>query len=226
MDLLTTRIHHSELHFIGHWHTHTHTHTQCPQSIAVSTSRFLATDFTEGDSWACRTQVLLSQPPVRNSGQLRTQLDPRLATISHQPHSLLFTGWLPTELSHSPTSYFTSLHSTELLTRCKVKVTLRLTISQSVSLDVEPHLGLMTRYLLLFDSYGLVFVGRPLLREDASVFCIYCWPLHWTWTPDSLLQTFLHGSHRKHRSCVGLRWRGKVFTEPLLSKGLFYPPIA
>jgi hypothetical protein len=44
----------------------------------------------------------------------------------------------------------------------KVKVTLRLKISQSVSLGVEPHLGLMTRYLLLFDSYGLVFVGRPL----------------------------------------------------------------
>jgi hypothetical protein len=44
----------------------------------------------------------------------------------------------------------------------KVKVTLRLTVSQSVSLGVELHLGLMTRYLLLFDSYGLVFVGRPL----------------------------------------------------------------
>jgi hypothetical protein len=28
----------------------------------------------------------------------------------------------------------------------------------------------MTRYLLLFDSYGLVFVGRPLWREDGSVF--------------------------------------------------------
>jgi hypothetical protein len=34
--------------------------------------------------------------------------------------------------------------------------------SRSVSLGVEPHLGLMTRYLLLFDSHGLVFVGRPL----------------------------------------------------------------
>jgi hypothetical protein len=38
----------------------------------------------------------------------------------------------------------------------KVKVTLRLTISQSVSLGVELRLGLMTRYLLLFDSHGLV----------------------------------------------------------------------
>jgi hypothetical protein len=44
-------------------------------------------------------------------------------------------------------------------------------VSQSVSLGVEPHLELMTRYLLLFDSYGLVFVGRPLWREEESVFC-------------------------------------------------------
>jgi hypothetical protein len=44
----------------------------------------------------------------------------------------------------------------------EVKVTLRLTVSQSVSLGVEPHLGLMTRYILLFDNYGLAFVWRPL----------------------------------------------------------------
>jgi hypothetical protein len=35
-------------------------------------------------------------------------------------------------------------------------------VSQSVSPGVEPHLGLMIRYLLLFDSYCLVFLGRPL----------------------------------------------------------------
>jgi hypothetical protein len=40
------------------------------------------------------------------------------------------------------------------------KVPLRLTISQSVIRGVERHLGLMTRYLFLFDSYGLVFVGQ------------------------------------------------------------------
>jgi hypothetical protein len=35
--------------------------------------------------------------------------------------------------------------------------------------------GLMTRYLLLFDSCGLVIVGRPLWRGDESVFCqIHC----------------------------------------------------
>jgi hypothetical protein len=58
----------------------------------------------------------------------------------------------------------------------KVKVTLRLAVSQSVNLGVEPHVGLMTRYLLLFDTYGLVFVGRPLWREDGSVFYMCCWP--------------------------------------------------
>jgi hypothetical protein len=51
------------------------------------------------------------------------------------------------------------------------EVTLRLTISQSVSKS-----WCMTRYLLLFDSYGLVSVGRPFWREDGSVFCVCCWP--------------------------------------------------
>jgi hypothetical protein len=42
--------------------------------------------------------------------------------------------------------------------------------SQSVLVS-SPHLGLMTRYLLLLDSYSLVVVGRPHWREDGSVFC-------------------------------------------------------
>jgi catechol 2,3-dioxygenase-like lactoylglutathione lyase family enzyme len=48
------------------------------------------------------------------------------------------------------------------LMKVKVKVTLRLTVSQSVSFGVETHLELMTRYLLLFDSYGHISVGRHL----------------------------------------------------------------
>jgi hypothetical protein len=40
--------------------------------------------------------------------------------------------------------------------KVQVQVTLRLTHSQSVSFGVEPHLGLMTRYLLLLGIYGLV----------------------------------------------------------------------
>jgi hypothetical protein len=52
------------------------------------------------------------------------------------------------------------------------------TDDQSISKSgVEPHLGPITRYLLLFDSYGLVFVGRPLWREDGSVICTCCWSL-------------------------------------------------
>jgi hypothetical protein len=47
-------------------------------------------------------------------------------------------------------------------TKIKVKVTLRLTVSQSVSFSVEPHLGLMTIYLLWFDRYG------PLCRGALS----------------------------------------------------------
>jgi hypothetical protein len=57
-------------------------------------------------------------------------------------------------------------HGIVWLTQVKVTVTLRLTVSHSVSLGVE-----LTRYLLLFDTYGLVIVGRPLWREDGSVFC-------------------------------------------------------
>jgi hypothetical protein len=57
-----------------------------------------------------------------------------------------------------------SLHSLQV----KVKVTLRLTVSQSVSLGVEPHLGLMTRYLLLFDSYGLGFFLLGALSDERT----------------------------------------------------------
>jgi hypothetical protein len=50
-------------------------------------------------------------------------------------------------------------------------------VTHSISLGVEPHMGLMTKYLLLFDSYGLVFVDRPVRQDDGSVFCICCWSL-------------------------------------------------
>jgi hypothetical protein len=75
----------------------------------------------------------------------------------------------PYLLHHRVKNMFLKLHLSLLLSAevfVKVKVTLRLTVSQSVSqsasLGVEPHLGLMTRYLLLFDSYRLVIVLRPL----------------------------------------------------------------
>jgi hypothetical protein len=64
------------------------------------------------------------------------------------------TGWPSYTLRHwevfEPASTRGNLSLWIILV--KVKVTLRLTVSQSVSLGVEPHLGLMTRCLLLFDS--------------------------------------------------------------------------
>jgi hypothetical protein len=46
-------------------------------------------------------------------------------------------------------------------------------VSQSVSLGVEPHLGLMTRYLLLFDSYGLGFLWGALSDERTGLSFVY-----------------------------------------------------
>jgi hypothetical protein len=59
------------------------------------------------------------------------------------------------------------------LNEVEVKVTLRLAVSQSVSLRVEPPLGLMTRYLLLFDSFCLDFLGASsLTRGRVSLLCM------------------------------------------------------
>jgi hypothetical protein len=46
-------------------------------------------------------------------------------------------------------------------TEVQVKVMLRQSVSRPVCLGIEPYLGLMTRYLLLFYSCGLLSVGRP-----------------------------------------------------------------
>jgi hypothetical protein len=58
-------------------------------------------------------------------------------------------------------------------------------VSQSVSLGVEPHPGLMTRYLLLFDSHGLVSVGRPV--PDDSHYIVSARTAQRTQLPTTLL---------------------------------------
>jgi hypothetical protein len=73
---------------------------------------------------------------------------------------------------HSTFNSFRGVVATNYL-QVKVKVTLRLTVSQSVSLGVEPHLGLMTRYLLLFDRYGLVFLWGALSDKRTGLFFVY-----------------------------------------------------
>jgi hypothetical protein len=48
----------------------------------------------------------------------------------------------------------------------RVRVTLQLTVSQSVSLGVEPNLGLLTRdFFFFFERYGLVLFGAPSLTR-------------------------------------------------------------
>jgi hypothetical protein len=47
----------------------------------------------------------------------------------------------------------------------------------SLSWNKAPIWGLRPELYYMCDSYGLVLVGRPLWREDGSVFYIWCWPL-------------------------------------------------
>jgi hypothetical protein len=59
----------------------------------------------------------------------------------------------------------TTLHEPSLTVKSSQSQSHITTDGQSVSLGVEPQLGLMTRYLLLFDSYGLVLCGEPSLTR-------------------------------------------------------------
>jgi hypothetical protein len=77
----------------------------------------------------------------------------------HSPSS----GFLNSSQPQPSASHFSQLHpSTDLTNNSSQSRSHIVTDGQSASLGVEPHLGLMTRYLLLFDSYGLVIVGHPL----------------------------------------------------------------
>jgi hypothetical protein len=59
------------------------------------------------------------------------------------------------------------------------QVRLQLTVSQSVCLGVEPHLGLMIRYLFIYvlfffgESCSPVNFGAPSLTNGQSVICQY-----------------------------------------------------
>jgi hypothetical protein len=126
IDLLTIYIHHSELHVITAplLISTIYRSSQHPLSLFpvcfVFNSRSLATVSNSGDTSASRAHVVTvrriscnwklvdcqlnysdisSQSPLQSSTQLPAfnWLGPRLATISHQPLSLLFTGWLSTD---------------------------------------------------------------------------------------------------------------------------------
>jgi hypothetical protein len=115
MDLLITCIRHSELHFTDHWHTQTSVLSLLQSPLAVSWERLYWSIL-----FGSRSQVLLSQPPVQNSLSTDNATNWVPGWRPFHTNLLVFSSQvdfqLTTELSHSPTSYFTSLHSTELLT--------------------------------------------------------------------------------------------------------------
>jgi hypothetical protein len=90
-----------------------------------------------------------------------SQADGHLTPTSHSPDWRLTS---PVQVALVSRVLFGIGPRRDLKSKSKLHCDWR-SVSQSVSLGVEPHLGLMTRYLLLLDSYGLVSVGRALWRE-------------------------------------------------------------
>jgi hypothetical protein len=113
-DLLATYIHHSELHFTDHWHTQTSVLSVLQYPLAISWQRFLT-------QWRFFT-FPRSGPLVTAVREDVLSTDNSTSWVSVWPpfhtNLLVFSSQadfqLTTEHSHSPTSYFTSLHSTEL----------------------------------------------------------------------------------------------------------------
>jgi hypothetical protein len=137
--------HNSELHTIQSYRYSTHfqftvTHAQV---FSVFTSRILATD--------------LLQPHCHFSSHLTSC-----------SHSLI--PFFPFHLSHLilPSLELDPFLDKSPKRQSQVKVTLRLTVSQSLNLGVKYNLGHMTRYLVLFDSYGLVFFLWGALSDERA----------------------------------------------------------
>jgi hypothetical protein len=60
-------------------------------------------------------------------------------------------------VAQNPKPYFTVSSETPTNLESKVKVTLQLTVSQSLCQDIEPILGLVTRYYFLYEGCFLKF---------------------------------------------------------------------
>jgi hypothetical protein len=142
-----------------------------------------------------------------------------LATNLSQKQSLQITMKSSCHLLFNHLGLPTLQNSTQFSSSCslipvaQVKVTLRLTVGQSVSLGIEPHLGLVTRYFLFFLTVTVLFlVGRPLWREAGSVFCIWCWllPVHSLSGPSLLVLATI---------CYGLRFETSLFFASYDSQG-------
>jgi hypothetical protein len=113
MDLLTTYIHHSELHFTDHWHTQTNVLSLLQSTLAVSWQWLLPS----GDSSAPALWSSSSQLTVHNCCQVTSQLTGSQAGSHCTPtswsslHRLTFNWTDDWTLTHQPA---TSRHFTQL----------------------------------------------------------------------------------------------------------------
>jgi hypothetical protein len=101
MALLTTCIYHSELHFTDHWHIQASVLSLLQSLLAVSWQRFLPRQILQRP--ALRSLVIAARAELL-SNDIKTNWVPGWWPFhTNQPPSLLFTGWLPTELLSSLT---------------------------------------------------------------------------------------------------------------------------
>jgi hypothetical protein len=120
----------------------------------------------ESESRGTHDHILLSQ--IRDCPHLEIQVPIYISARTGGPVISLGTGFL-FRRSYDSQGYGGGIRTRRHVgfnppSQVEVKVTLRLTVSQSVSL------GVITPWHL-----RSCFVGRPLWREDGSVFCICCW---------------------------------------------------
>jgi hypothetical protein len=103
MDLLTTCIHHSELHFTDHWHTQTSVLSLLQSPLAVSSQRLLPVEILQFPALRlslhilpCWTQLSTDNPQLTGSqasshftpsysSQVDFQLKWQLNSLTHQP---------------------------------------------------------------------------------------------------------------------------------------------
>jgi hypothetical protein len=109
-----------------------------------------------------------------NHLQVVTTTDSRTVLDFHTTNHSTLTVTPELRNCHSLTNYFTSLYFTQLsssetseLSRIKVKVTLRLTVSQSVSLGVEPQ------HIYYFLTVTVLFLWGALSDERAGLSFVY-----------------------------------------------------
>jgi hypothetical protein len=112
----------------------------------------------ESESRGTHHHILLSQ--IGNSLNLEGRSLYLYPAVSGWP-SYSPRNWVPSSSPHTTRRATVDVDSGLSQSQSHIATDGR-SVSQTVSLGVKPNLGLMTRYLLLFDSYSLVIVGRPL----------------------------------------------------------------